>query len=86
MGSELFPRVDAGQFTILMRAPLGTRLERTEEIVADVETMVQQVLGNADPYDEQPESELALVISNIGVLYDWPAAYTPNTGPMDAFV
>jgi multidrug efflux pump subunit AcrB len=26
------------------------------------------------------------MISNIGVLYDWPAAYTPNSGPMDAFV
>src|SRR5262249_28564391 len=25
-------------------------------------------------------------ISNIGVLYDWPAAYTPNSGPQDAFV
>ena len=28
----------------------------------------------------------ALVISNIGVLYDWPAAYTFNNGPMDAFI
>jgi multidrug efflux pump subunit AcrB len=27
-----------------------------------------------------------MVITNIGVLMDWPAAYTPNTGPMDAFV
>jgi len=27
-----------------------------------------------------------MMISNIGVLYDWPAAYTPNSGPMDAFV
>jgi len=84
--SELFPRVDAGQFTILMRAPLGTRLERTEKIVASVEKLVQEVVGTADPNDKHPESELALVISNIGVLYDWPAAYTPNMGPMDAFI
>jgi multidrug efflux pump subunit AcrB len=27
-----------------------------------------------------------MLISNIGVLMDWPAAYTPNTRPMDAFV
>ncbi len=26
------------------------------------------------------------IISNIGVLLDWPAAYTWNSGPMDAFV
>ncbi len=25
-----------------------------------------------------------MVISNSGVLYDWPAAYTPNAGPMDS--
>src|SRR5439155_78917 len=33
-----------------------------------------------------PESERKMVIANIGVLYDWPAAYTPNSGPQDAFV
>jgi multidrug efflux pump subunit AcrB len=27
-----------------------------------------------------------MLITNIGVLMDWPAAYTPNTGPMDAFM
>ena len=29
---------------------------------------------------------LQLLVSNIGVLLDWPAAYTPNGGPMDAFI
>lgn len=32
------------------------------------------------------ESDVRMVISNIGVLMDWPAAYTWNSGPMDAFV
>ena len=27
-----------------------------------------------------------MIVSNIGVLLDWPAAYTPNAGAMDAFV
>src|SRR5438876_6042465 len=26
---------------------------------------------------------MQMLISNTGVLYDWPAAYTPNAGPMD---
>ena len=86
LGRELFPRVDAGQFTVLVRAPVGTRLERTEEIVAAVEQAVQEEIGPADPEGRRPDSDLALLISNIGVLYDWPAAYTPNDGPMDAFV
>jgi len=27
-----------------------------------------------------------MLITNVGVLNDWPAAYTPNSGPMDAFI
>jgi len=27
-----------------------------------------------------------MIISNIGILLDWPAAYTPNSGPQDTFV
>lgn len=86
LGSELFPPVDGGQFTILVRGPVGTRIERMEEIVARMESAVQETVGEADPGGEKPASDLQLLISNIGVLYDWPAAYTPNTGPMDAFI
>jgi multidrug efflux pump subunit AcrB len=86
LGRELFPRPDSGQLTILMRAPVGTRLERTEEMVARVENAVMTEIGRPDPAEEDSGSSLALLLSNIGVLYDWPAAYTPNTGPMDAFL
>jgi len=27
-----------------------------------------------------------MIISNIGILLDWPAAYTTNSGPQDAFI
>jgi multidrug efflux pump subunit AcrB len=65
---------------------MGTRLERTEELMAEVEAAMEDVMGEADPNGLVPDSSLALLITNIGVLYDWPAAYTPNNGPMDAFV
>jgi multidrug efflux pump subunit AcrB len=77
LGRDLFPPVDAGQFIVRVRAPSGTRLEETEKIVERVERSIQ---------DEIPREELGLLISNLGVLLDWPAAYTPNSGPMDAFV
>jgi multidrug efflux pump subunit AcrB len=91
MGTELFPPVDAGQFTIYVRLPSGTRIERTEATIEAVEQVLMETLGVADPgfalgEELAPESSLQMVISNIGVLMDWPAAYTPNTGPMDAFV
>ena len=77
IGSELFPRVDSGQFTIYVRMPAGTRVERTEKRVAEIQQFLRK---------EIPERDLEMVISNMGVLYDWPAAYTPNSGPQDAFI
>lgn len=90
LGRELFPPVDASQFTILVRMPAGTRLEKSEETIARIEQSLISELGRPDiafpAAEEHPESDLRILISNIGVLYDWPAAYTPNEGPMDAFI
>jgi multidrug efflux pump subunit AcrB len=71
---------------IRARARPGTRLETTEKIITEIEATVQEVVGRADPQEEDSSSDLKLLISNIGVLYDWPAAYTPNEGPMDSFL
>jgi len=35
LGTEIFPQVDAGQFTFRLRAPDGTRIEQTEEITRE---------------------------------------------------
>lgn len=90
LGRELFPPVDASQFAIYVRMPSGTRLEKTEATLAQIERVLTQELGEPDteyPAKEaHPDSDLRILISNAGVLYDWPAAYTPNEGPMDAFV
>ncbi len=89
-GRELFPPVDSGQFTIYARLPSGTRIERTESVIAEVERVLIEEIGRPDPAwperEQHPDSDLRLVISNAGVLNDWPAAYTPNDGPMDAFM
>lgn len=77
MGTELFPQTDAGQFMVRVRAQTGLRVERTEQIMSEVEKSVATTI---------PEKERKIIISNIGVLLDWPAAYTPNSGPSDAFV
>src|SRR5262249_40097731 len=45
LGTELFPRVDAGQFQLRIRAPAGTQLERTEEVVRDVDHEIRQEVG-----------------------------------------
>ena len=76
MRREFFPEVDAGAFEMYVRAPSGTRIEVTEKRIEDVENLVRDRLG----------TDLQLVISEIGVVADLSAAYTPNAGPMDAVV
>ena len=89
-GTELFPPVDAGQFQVFVRLASGTRIEKTEAAIERIEAVIIEELGEPDPeypkVELHADSNLKMLISNIGVLMDWPAAYTPNTGPMDAFV
>src|SRR5216684_1524035 len=77
IGTELFPQADAGQFMVKVRATTGLRVEKTEELITQIENAIGSVV---------PEKERKMIISNIGILLDWPAAYTPNSGPQDAFV
>ncbi len=74
---EFFPEVDAGAFEMYVRASSGTRIEKTEERIAEIEAFIKKTI---------PEHDLELYISEIGVNADWSAAYTPNSGPMDAVV
>jgi len=73
---EFFPEVDSGAFEIYARAASGTRIEETEKKIARVEQFVRRTIGE----------ELQIIISEIGVVADLSAAYTPNAGPMDAVV
>jgi multidrug efflux pump subunit AcrB len=77
LGLAFFPRTDAGQFTINMKVPTGTRLEVTEQYVAKVEDLIRQVVGSKD---------MKMVVSNIGVVPDFSSLYTTNAGPYTATV
>lgn len=45
LGRELFPLVDTGQFQLRLRAPTGTRVERTEEITLRALEAIGQEAG-----------------------------------------
>jgi multidrug efflux pump subunit AcrB len=76
-GFSFFPRTDAGQFVINVKAPTGTRLEVTESYVKKVERIVHDVV---------PPDELNSVVSNLGVMSDLSALSTPNSAMHTAFV
>ena len=77
VGLAFFPRTDAGQFVINMKAPTGTRIEVTEDYVQKVENIVHQVV---------PPEELNSIVSNIGVMSDLSSLFTPNAGMHTAFI
>ena len=77
MRRDFYPEVDGGAFEMYARAPSGTRIERTVDKVALLEEFIKKTI---------PDHDLELIVSEIGVNADWSAAYTPNSGPMDAVI
>ena len=77
VGRAFFPQTDAGQFTIDMKVPTGTRIEVTNDYVARIEGMIRKVV---EPND------LKMVLSNIGVVNDISSLYTTNQGQYTATI
>jgi HAE1 family hydrophobic/amphiphilic exporter-1 len=76
-GLAFFPKTDAGQFTINLKVPTGTRIELTDQYVARVEDLIRNTVQGKD---------LRRIVSNIGVVPDFSALYTTNSGPYTATV
>jgi multidrug efflux pump subunit AcrB len=74
---SFFPRTDAGQFVVNLKAPTGTRLAVTESEVAKVEDLIRQVVSPSD---------LGMIVSNIGSTPGFSSIYTSNSAMHTAFV
>jgi hydrophobic/amphiphilic exporter-1 (mainly G- bacteria), HAE1 family len=77
VGVAFFPRTDAGQFTINVKVPTGTRIEVTEQYIARVEDIIRKIVLPADFH---------MIVSNIGIVPDFSALYTTNAGSYTATV
>src|SRR5581483_7599926 len=77
LGVSFFPRTDAGQFTINLKAPTGSRLELTNNYVSKVEKLIKNTVA---PDDYQ------ITVSNIGVVNDFSSLYTSNSGAYTATI
>ena len=58
VGRDFFPIIDGGQIQLHVRAPAGTRIEKTEQIFQAVEDKIREVI---------PENERDLIVDNIGL-------------------
>jgi multidrug efflux pump subunit AcrB len=74
---DFFPEADSGAFEIAVRGASGTRIENTEIMVKKVDQFIRENI---------PEEDLQLTVCELGTSADWSAAYTANSGPMDALV
>ena len=77
IGLDFFPSADVGLIKLHYRAPVGTRIERTEELVLQVEDRIRQII---------PASELETINDTVGALSSFNMAFVPtdNVGDMDA--
>lgn len=66
-GREIFPQIDSGQFQLRLKAPEGTRIERTEEMGKEALAEIQEVVG---------KDNLDISVAFGGVS---PSSYTINT-------
>ncbi len=70
IGTEFFPDSDEGQFSVIYRAPIGTRVERTEQIAERLEKIV----------DRELHGLFNTELSDNGLPLGRTALFTTNTG------
>jgi len=58
LGSNFFPSVDAGQITLHVRPPVGTRIEHAAAMFGDVEREIRKTI---------PPREVSSIVDNIGL-------------------
>jgi len=78
LGEDFFPTVDAGQFTIHLRAHTGTRIEETAALCDRVEQTIREVI---------PPGEVNTILDNIGLPYsslNLSYSVSAPIGPSDA--
>ena len=77
LGRDFFPQVDAGEMRLHVRAPPGTRIERTQEDFARVEAAIRQLVG---------PDQISVILDNIGLPYSGiniSLSDSATVGPMD---
>jgi multidrug efflux pump subunit AcrB len=80
VGRDFFPIIDGGQIELHVRAPPGTRIEKTEQIFEAVEDKIRQVI---------PGDQRDLIVDNIGLparLYNLAFADGSTIGVNDGVI
>ncbi|MES2295025.1 MAG: efflux RND transporter permease subunit [Pseudomonadota bacterium] len=71
LGQNFFPAVDAGEISLHVRAPMGTRIEETAALFDHVEKSIRQII---------PGDQLGSIVDNIGLPVSGTNRAYLNTG------
>jgi multidrug efflux pump subunit AcrB len=77
IGTSYFPRTDPGQFVINVKCPSGSRLEVSNQYIAQLEGIIRK---------EVPKDDLGMIVSNIGITHGPSTIYSSNSSMDTAFV
>jgi hydrophobe/amphiphile efflux-1 (HAE1) family protein len=79
IGSEFFPDSDESQFSITYKTPIGTRVERTEDVTERLEAIVQKELA---PLGSGAKAQriFTTLLSDTGLPLGRTAIFSQNTG------
>jgi multidrug efflux pump subunit AcrB len=75
IGTEFFPDSDESQFGIFFKAPIGTRVERSEQVAQRIENIVVHDLAQG------PRPAASTIIADVGLPLGRTAVFSQNTGP-----
>ncbi|HTO98689.1 MAG TPA: efflux RND transporter permease subunit, partial [Myxococcales bacterium] len=75
IGTEFFPDSDESQFSLVYKAPIGTRVEKTEQIAQRLEQAVEKTLGG------EKKRLYSTMITDSGLPIGRTAIFSSNTGP-----
>jgi len=76
LGRNFFPSVDSGQILMHVRAPIGTRVEESARLFAEVTDAVRKII---------PKDELGTVVDNIGLSSSGINTTYNNTGTIGSW-
>src|SRR3569833_1113728 len=71
LGRNFFPAVDAGEISLHVRAPVGTRIEETAALFDRIEAQIRQII---------PRDQLSTIVDNIGLPVSGTTRAYLNTG------
>jgi multidrug efflux pump subunit AcrB len=80
LGTAIFPPTDKGQFMLRMKAPTGTRIERTEELAQEATRLIKDELGPGN---------VGMTAGYVGMFptnYPIQAIHVWTSGPEEAFM